>query len=123
MDIIDKSLNKIKYDAHARQRRELITTIKLHSLEEFEYDQSINVEDVKLLMAKCYYAKGYLSDNSAEGTDALYWILQLDPEYGYLNAADPLTWNLYNYGVQDFDSFDEIILIILTVLEREVFSA
>ena len=91
--------------------------------EEFEYDQSINVEDVRLLMAKCYYAKGYLSDNSAEGTDALYWILQLDPEYGYLNEADPLTWNLYNYGVQDFDSFDEIILIILTVLEREVFSA
>ena len=90
--------------------------------EEFENDVTINVNDVKLLMAKSYYAKGDLSDNSNEGLGALYWILQLDPGYVYLNA-DPLTWNLYNYGMQDFDSFDEIILMILRVLESEIFPA
>tara|TARA_B100001013_G_scaffold344059_1_gene273297 strand:+ start:231 stop:962 length:732 start_codon:yes stop_codon:yes gene_type:complete len=90
--------------------------------EEFENDVTINVNDVKLLMAKSYYAKGDLSDNSDEGSGALYWILQLEPGYVYLNG-DPLTWNLYNYGMQDFDSFDEIILMILRVLESEVFPA
>ena len=90
--------------------------------EEFENDVTINVNDVKLLMAKSYYAKGDLSDNSNEGLGALYWILQLEPGYVYLNG-DPLTWNLYNYGMQDFDSFDEIILMILRVLESEVFPA
>ena len=90
--------------------------------EEFENDVTINVNDVKLLMAKSYYAKGDLSDNSNEGSGALYWILQLEPGYVYLNG-DPLTWNLYNYGMQDFDSFDEIILMILRVLESEVFPA
>ena len=90
--------------------------------EEFENDVTINVNDVKLLMAKSYYAKGDLSDNSNEGSGALYWILQLEPGYVYLNG-DPLTWNLYNYGMQDFDSFDEIILMILRVLGSEVFPA
>ena len=90
--------------------------------EEFENDVTINVNDVKLLMAKSYYAKGDLSDISDEGSGALYWILQLEPGYVYLNG-DPLTWNLYNYGMQDFDSFDEIILMILRVLESEVFPA
>jgi hypothetical protein len=90
--------------------------------EEFENDVTINVNDVKLLMAKSYYAKGDLYDNSDEGSGALYWILQLEPGYVYLNG-DPLTWNLYNYGMQDFDSFDEIILMILRVLESEVFPA
>ena len=90
--------------------------------EEFENDVTINVNDVKLLMAKSYYAKGDLSDNSNEGLGALYWILQLEPGYVYLNG-DPLTWNLYNYGMQDFDSFDEIILMIRRVLESEVFPA
>ena len=90
--------------------------------EEFENDVTINVNDVKLLMAKSYYAKGDLYDNSNEGSGALYWILQLEPGYVYLNG-DPLTWNLYNYGMQDFDSFDEIILMILRVLESEVFPA
>ena len=90
--------------------------------EEFENDVTINVNDVKLLMAKSYYAKGDLSDNSNEGLGALYWILQLEPGYVYLNG-DPLTWNLYNYGMQDYDSFDEIILMILRVLESEVFPA
>ena len=90
--------------------------------EEFENDVTINVNDVKLLMAKSYYAKGDLSDNSNEGSGALYWILQLEPGYVYLNG-DPLTWNLYNYGMQDFDSFDEIILMILRVLESEVVPA
>ena len=90
--------------------------------EEFENDVTINVDDVKLLMAKSYYTKGNLSNNANDGSGALYWILQLDPGYVYLNA-DPVTWNLYGNGVQDFDSFDEIILMILRVLESEVFPA
>ena len=90
--------------------------------EEFENDVTINVDDVKLLMAKSYYAKGDLSNNANDGSGALYWILQLDSGYVYLNA-DPVTWNLYGNGVQDFDSFDEIILMILRVLESEVFPA
>ena len=90
--------------------------------EEFENDVTINVDDVKLLMAKSYYAKGDLSNNANDDSGALYWILQLDPGYVYLNA-DPVTWNLYGNGVQDFDSFDEIILMILRVLESEVFPA
>ena len=90
--------------------------------EEFENDVTINVDDVKLLMAKSYYAKGDLSNNANDGSGTLYWILQLDPGYVYLNA-DPVTWNLYGNGVQDFDSFDEIILMILRVLESEVFPA
>ncbi|SVD17702.1 uncharacterized protein METZ01_LOCUS370556, partial [marine metagenome] len=65
--------------------------------EEFENDVTINVDDVKLLMARSYYTKGDLSDNIKESSGALYWILQLDPEYVYLNG-DPVTWNLYDSG-------------------------
>ncbi len=90
--------------------------------EEFENDMTINVNDVRLLMAKSYYEKGDLSDNPDEDAGALYWILQLDTGYGYLNS-DPLTWNLYDYGIQDFDSFDEVIFMILRELEMEVFPA
>jgi hypothetical protein len=90
--------------------------------EEFENDVTINVNDVKLLMAKSYYAKGDLSDNPTEESGALYWILELDAGFGYLNA-NPLTWNLYDYGIQDFDSFDEVILMILMEMEMEVFPA
>jgi hypothetical protein len=90
--------------------------------EEFENDITINVSDVKLLMARSYYAKGNLSNNTDLETGALYWILQLDPGYVYLNG-DPVTWNLYDSGTQDFDSFDEIILMILRALESEVFPA
>ena len=91
--------------------------------EEFEYNQSINVDDVRLLMAKSYFAKGDLSDNDTEKAGALYWILQLEPEYVYLDAADPFTWNLYDNGEQDYDSFGEVILMIIIELEREVFPA
>ena len=90
--------------------------------EEFENDITINVSDVKLLMARSYYAKGNLSNNTDLETGALYWILQLDSDYAYLNG-DPVTWNLYNSGTQDFDSLDEIILMILRALESEVFPA
>jgi hypothetical protein len=90
--------------------------------EEFENDITINVSDVKLLMARSYYAKGNLSNNTDLETGALYWILQLDSDYAYLNG-DPVTWNLYDSGTQDFDSLDEIILMILRALESEVFPA
>ena len=92
--------------------------------EEFEYNQSINVDDVRLLMAKSYFAKGDLSNNITEERGALYWILELnDGYYGYLNENDPYTWNLYNNGEQDYDSFGEVILMIIIELEREVFPA
>ena len=91
--------------------------------EEFEYNQSINVDDVRLLMAKSYFAKGDLSDNDTEKAGALYWILQLEPEYVYLDAADPLTWNLYDNGEQDYDSFEEAILMIILELEKDVYPA
>jgi len=91
--------------------------------EEFEYNQSINVDDVRLLMAKSYFSKGDLSDNDTEKAGALYWILQLDPEYVYLDAADPFTWNLYDNGEQDYDSFGEAILMIILELEKDVFPA
>ena len=87
--------------------------------EEFENDVTINVNDVKLLMAKSYYAKGDLSDNSNEGLGALYWILQLDSFYAYLDENSPLTWNFYNNGEQDYDSFEEVILMIILLLESE----
>ena len=87
--------------------------------EEFEYDVTINVNDVKLLMARSYYTKGDLSNNIDESSGALYWILQLDSFYDYLDAYNPLSWNLYNNEVQDFDSFDEVILMVITVLESE----
>ena len=73
-------------------------------------------------MARSYYAKGDLSNSTDLETGALYWILQLDSDYAYLNG-DPVTWNLYNSGTQDFDSLDEIILMILRALESEVFPA
>jgi len=91
--------------------------------EEFEYNQSINVDDVRLLMAKSYFSNGDLSDNDTEKAGALYWILQLDPEYVYLDAADPFTWNLYDNGEQDYDSFGEAILMIILELEKDVFPA
>ena len=91
--------------------------------EEFEYNQSINVDDVRLLMAKSYFSKGDLSDNDTEKAGALYWILQLDPESVYLDAADPFTWNLYDNGEQDYDSFGEAILMIILELEKDVFPA
>ena len=91
--------------------------------EEFEYNQSINVDDVRLLMAKSYFSNGDLSDNDTEKAGALYWILQLDPESVYLDAADPFTWNLYDNGEQDYDSFGEAILMIILELEKDVFPA
>jgi len=91
--------------------------------EEFEYNQSINVDDVRLLMAKSYFSNGDLSDNDTEKAGALYWILQLDPEFIYLDAADPFTWNLYDNGEQDYDSFGEAILMIILELEKDVFPA
>ena len=93
--------------------------------EEFEYNATINVDDVRLLMAKSYLAKGDLSDNDSEKAGALYWILQLDSKYDYLNP-DPdfsVTWNLYDNGEQDYDTFGEVILMIIMVLEGEVFPA
>ncbi len=93
--------------------------------EEFEHDATINVDDVRLLMAKSYLAKGDLSDNDSEKAGALYWILQLDSKYDYLNP-DPdfsVTWNLYDNGEQDYDTFGEVILMIIMVLEGEVFPA
>ena len=87
--------------------------------EEFEYNQSINVDDVRLLMAKSYLAKGDLSKEAG----ALYWILQLDSGYSYVNSNDPLTWNLYDNGEQDYDSFEEAILMIILELEKDVFPA
>ena len=75
-------------------------------------------------MAKSYFAKGDLSNNITEERGALYWILELnDGYYGYLNENDPYTWNLYNNGEQDYDSFGEVILMIIIELEREVFPA
>ena len=91
--------------------------------EEFEYNQSINVDDVRLLMAKSYFSNGDLSDNDTEKAGALYWILQLDPESVYLDEADPFTWNLYDNGEQDYDSFGEAILMIILELEKDVFPA
>ena len=91
--------------------------------EEFEYNQSINVDDVRLLMAKSYFSNGDLSDNDTEKAGALYWILQLDPESVYLDAADPFTWNLYDNGEQDYDSFGEAILMIILELEKDAFPA
>ena len=91
--------------------------------EEFEYNQSINVDDVRLLMAKSYFSNGDLSDNDTEKAGALYWILQLDPGFVYLDAADPFTWNLYENGKQDYDSFGEAILMIILELEKVVFPA
>ena len=87
--------------------------------EEFENDTTINVNDVKFLMVKSYYSKGDLSNNIDEGSGALYWILQLDLFYDYLDAYNPLTWNLYNNEVQNYDSFEEVILMVITVLESE----
>ena len=91
--------------------------------EEFEYDVTINVNDVKLLMARSYYTKGDLSNNIDESSGALYWILQLDSFYDYLDANDPDSWHLYENQPQWYDSFDEIILMILRELESEVFPA
>ena len=46
-----------------------------------------------------------------------------DGYYGYLNENDPYTWNLYNNGEQDYDSFGEAILMIILELEKDVFPA
>ena len=91
--------------------------------EEFEYDVTINVDDVKLLMARSYYTKGDLSNNIDESSGALYWILQLDSGYADLDENDPDSWHLYENQPQWYDSFDEIILMILRELESEVFPA
>ncbi len=91
--------------------------------EEFEYNQSINVDDVRLLMAKSYFSNGDLSDNDTEKTGALYWILQLEPDYVYLDAAYPSTWNLYDNGEQYYETFGEVILMIIVELEKDVFPA
>ena len=87
--------------------------------EEFENDTTINVNDVKFLMGKSYYSKGNYSNNTAEEAGALYWILQLDSFYAYLDENSPLTWNFYNNGEQDYDSFEEVILMIILLLESE----
>ena len=91
--------------------------------EAFEYDLTINVSDVKLLMARSYYTKGDLSNNTDLEAGALYWILQLDSGYADLDANDPDSWHLYENQPQLYDSFDEIILMILRELESEVFPA
>ena len=91
--------------------------------EEFEYNQSINVDDVRLLMAKSYFSNGDLSDNDTEKAGALYWIFQLEPEYVYLDAAYPSTWNLYDNGEQYYETFGEVILMIIVELEKDVFPA
>ena len=87
--------------------------------DEFVHDTTINVDDVRLLMAKSYLAKGDLSKEAG----ALYWILQLDSDYDYLKTDNTDTWNLYDTGEQDFDSFEEVILMIIIELEKEVFPA
>jgi len=89
--------------------------------EEFEHDATINVDDVRLLMAKSYLAKGDLSNNVSEEAGALYWILQLDSGYSYVNSNDPLTWNLYDSGEKSSDNFGEVILKIIIELAGEVF--
>ena len=91
--------------------------------EEFENDTTINVNDVKFLMVKSYYSKGDLSNNIDESSGALYWILQLDSGYADLDENDPDSWHLYENQPQWYDSFDEIILMILRELESEVFPA
>ena len=91
--------------------------------EKFENDTTITVDDVKLLLAKSYFAKGILSNGlGIDGTDAMHWILQLDPSFDYINS-NPETWNLVNNGTQDFDTFDEIILMLISLLETVVFEA
>jgi|TARA_B100000315_G_scaffold52636_1_gene47012 hypothetical protein len=115
--------------------------------EEFGYNATINVDDVRLLMGKSYYAKGDLSNNSDEESGALFWIFDLNrtllemginptgctpdcldpsyclPDYSlYLgNSFNPNMWNLCGSGEQDYDSLDELILMILMVLEGKVF--
>ena len=91
--------------------------------EEFENDVTINMNDVRLLMAKSYYAKGDLSANIENETGALFWIVQLDSNYSYLSDDEPLSWYLYQQGSQEFDSLDEIILMVIRELERQVFPA
>ena len=91
--------------------------------EVFEYDENIDVDDVKLLMARSYYTKGDLSNNIDEGSGALYWILQLDSGYADLDENDPDSWHLYENQPQWYTSFDKIILFILRELESEVFPA
>ena len=58
-------------------------------------------------------------------TGALYWILQLDPDYDYLDENEPLSW--YRKGMdeqgQRCDYFEEIIVLILGELESQVFPA
>ncbi len=88
--------------------------------EKFENDTTINVDDVRLLMARSYYTKGDLSNNIDEGSGALYWILQLDSGYADLDANDPDSWYI-DSGVENYNSFDEIILMILRELEEQVF--
>ena len=115
--------------------------------EEFGYNATINVDDVRLLMAKSYYAKGDLSNNSDDESGALFWIFDLNrtllemginptgctpdcldpsyciPDYSlYLgNSSNSNMWNLCGNGEQDYDSLDELILMILMVLEGKVF--
>ena len=93
--------------------------------QEFENDNTINADDVKLLLAKSYFAKGILSNGlGIDGTDAMYWILRLDPSYNYINIDEENSWNLSdNDGTQDFDTFDEIILMLISLLEADIFPA
>ena len=90
-----------------------------------ENDITINVSDVKLLLARSYYTKGDLSNNTDLETGTLYWILQLDPDYDYLDENEPLSW--YRKGMdeqgQRCDYFEEIIVLILGELESQVFPA
>jgi hypothetical protein len=47
----------------------------------------------------------------------------LDSGYADLDENDPDSWHLYENQLQWYDSFDEIILMILRELESEVFPA
>ena len=93
--------------------------------EEFENDNSINDEDVRLLLAKSYFAKGILSNGSVNGTDALYWITEISSDYNYLRSDDQDTWSFTSdgsaSGEQHYDSFEEIIMMIIIELETQVF--
>jgi len=97
--------------------------------DEFVHDTTINVDDVRLLMAKSYFAKGDLSDNETEEAGALHWILRFldgnnNSTYDYLDENVPESWYVKgseSAGAQAYDSFEEVILMIIIRLEWEVF--
>ena len=44
-------------------------------------------------------------------------IIILDSFYSYLEIGDPETWNLSNNGQQSFNSFAEVILAVLEIID------